>query len=138
QEQGRFDPVWSAENTWKHTETATPLLDPTNPTGTTIAPLTTESYGLSTDLSKTTVLGGKASATFNGPDAHFRPGPLPLNPQNQHELDLGYTQPLLQGGGLAANLAPIVIARINTERSYFQLKDSVQESVRSVIEAYWS
>ena len=37
-----------------------------------------------------------------------------------------------------ANLAPIVLARIDTERSYFQFKDSVQELVRSVIEAYWS
>jgi outer membrane protein TolC len=31
-----------------------------------------------------------------------------------------------------------VIARINTEQSYFRYKDSVQELVRSVIEAYWN
>ena len=28
QEQGRFDPVWSAENSWKHTETPTAVFDP--------------------------------------------------------------------------------------------------------------
>src|SRR5205085_6948257 len=50
---------------------------------------------------------------------------------------LSYTQPLLQGAGAAANLAPIVIGRLNTERSYFQLKDSVQQLVRGVIQAYW-
>ena len=37
------------------------------------------------------------------------------------------------GGG-----APIVIARINTERSYFQFKSAVQELVRGTIEAYWN
>ena len=35
-------------------------------------------------------------------------------------------------------MAPIEIARIDTERSFYQLKDSVQEMVRGVIEAYWS
>jgi outer membrane protein TolC len=45
---------------------------------------------------------------------------------------------LLQGAGVGVNVAPIVIARINTERSYFQFKDSVQELVRGVIEAYWA
>ena len=53
-------------------------------------------------------------------------------------LELGYTQPLLKGGGFLVNTAPIVIARLNTEQSFFQYKASVQELVRGVIEAYWS
>jgi outer membrane protein TolC len=40
--------------------------------------------------------------------------------------------------GVGPNMAPIVISRINTELSFFQLKDSIQEMVRSVISAYWS
>ena len=44
---------------------------------------------------------------------------------------------MLRGRGVDVNLAPIVIARIDTERSFYQLKDSVQELVRSVIEGYW-
>src|SRR5205823_4509480 len=63
---------------------------------------------------------------------------LPLNPQTATSLQLSYTQPLLQGAGVQANLAPIVIARLNTERSYFQFKDNVQQSVRSVIQGYWN
>ena len=35
-------------------------------------------------------------------------------------------------------MAPIVIARIDTERSYFQFKDATQELVRGTIEAYWN
>ena len=34
-------------------------------------------------------------------------------------------------------MAPIVLARIDTERSYFQSKDSLQELVRGTIDAYW-
>src|SRR5262249_1483645 len=61
----------------------------------------------------------------------------PLNPETRSAVELSYTQPLLQGGGFRANMAPIVIARINTERSFFQYKDSVQGLVAGVIEAYW-
>ena len=65
-------------------------------------------------------------------------GPFPLNPQDPTSVQLSYTQPLLQGAGFAVNRAPIVIARINTEQSYFQYKDSVQEMVRGVIASYWN
>jgi outer membrane protein TolC len=34
-------------------------------------------------------------------------------------------------------LAPILISRIDTERSFFQLKDAVQDLVGGTIEAYW-
>jgi len=44
----------------------------------------------------------------------------------------------LRGAGVLANRVPIVLARIDTERSFFQLRDSLQELVRGVIEAYWS
>jgi outer membrane protein TolC len=50
---------------------------------------------------------------------------------------MSLTQPLLQGGGIDVNLAPIVVARIDTERSFFQLKNAMQESVRGTIQAYW-
>jgi outer membrane protein TolC len=53
-------------------------------------------------------------------------------------VTLSYTQPLLQGAGFAYNTAPIVIARLNTEQSFFQYKDSVQELVRGVAEGYWN
>ena len=53
-------------------------------------------------------------------------------------MTLSYTQPLLQGAGFAVNTAPIVIARLNTEQSYFQYKDSVQQLVLGTITAYWN
>ena len=74
----------------------------------------------------------------NATPRQFQPGVFPLNPELRSSLELSYTQPLLQGGGLGVNLAPIVLARIETERSFFQFKDSVQDMVRGVVEAYWS
>ena len=91
-------------------------------------------------LSKINTLGGTArlGVDVNPSRAQALPGTLPLNPQTRSSIELSYTQPLLQGAGRAVNLAPIVIARLNTERSYFQMKDSMQQSVRSVIGAYWA
>jgi outer membrane protein TolC len=59
-------------------------------------------------------------------------------PQTPTSVETRYTQPLLRGRGARVNLAPIVIARINTERSFYQLKSAVQELVRSVVDGYWS
>src|SRR5262249_23681371 len=86
-------------------------------------------------------LGGQWSVRWVENPMSFHNGlqePFPLNPQNRSLLEMSYVQPLLQGGGFAVNTAPIVIARIEMERSFFEYKDSVQEVVRGVIEAYWN
>jgi outer membrane protein TolC len=127
----RFDPVIDVNNFWRRIETPSVFVDPT-------VPLRTDQYDLQFDLTKTTATGGTFNFGLSDITNRFQPGIFPLNPENRTSLELGYTQPILQGGGIAANLAPIVIARIDTERSYFQYKDSVQEMVRGVIEAYWA
>jgi outer membrane protein TolC len=138
QERARFDPTIRVQNHWNRFEPPAAFLDPLDPTRTLIGGTRTDDYDLTYEISKTTAAGG--TLAFGGGDntARFQPGVFPLNPENRSSLDLSYTQPLLQGAGTAANLAPIVLARIDTERSYFQFKDSVQEMVRSVIEAYWA
>src|SRR5262249_55227864 len=90
-------------------------------------------------LTKTNVLGGQWGLDWTENPTRF-PGArgLPLNPQDTSAVTLSYTQPLLQGGGFLVNTAPIVIARLNTEVSFFQEKDSVQELVRGIVEAYWT
>jgi outer membrane protein TolC len=114
--------------------------------GTTAAPLQTfitstptDSYRTDVGLTKTNVLGGQWALDYTeNPTRIAAPGPFPLNPQDPRAVTLSYTQPLLQGAGFAVNMAPIVIARLNTEQSFFQYKDGVQELVRGVIEAYWN
>src|SRR5262249_11186183 len=139
QQQGVFDPTLTANNTWSKTSLPTAVFNPLDPRGASIFGDIVQQYKLDTTLSKKTITGGMVRLGFSDMVSHVEPSALsPLNPENQHATTLSLTQPLLQGAGVAANLAPIVVARINTERSFFQLKDSTQESVRGVVEAYWA
>jgi len=96
-------------------------------------------YEMSMGLAKTTLPGGTAELNVRTTPSRSRfNDPPTINPQAPSSVELGYTQPLLQGAGVGVNVAPIVIARIDTERSFFQLKDSVQEMVRGVVEGYWA
>jgi outer membrane protein TolC len=98
----------------------------------------TDSFNTSVNLSKQTIQGATAGVNINAIGSYFEPGVFPLDPEYRSTVELSLRQPFLQGFGRAANLAPVVIARIDTERSFFQFKDSVQELVRGVIAAYWN
>lgn len=138
EQQARFDPNFQATNRWNRNETPTAVPNVIDPTRTEIGGLRNDNYNFGLGLNKTTTAGGALGLGVNSGTDRFRPGTFPLNPQTRSSLDLSYTHPLLQGRGRPANLAPVVLARIDTERSFFQLKDGVQELVRSVIGAYWS
>ncbi len=137
-----FDPVLRADNLFDQAETPGAVADATAPHGYRIGGTKSESYSLDFGLSKQFVTGAVASVGSQALDTRTTIFPPPaattgLNPLLNSTVSLGITQPLLQGGGIAANLAPIQIARLNTERSFFQMKDNVQQMVRGVIEAYW-
>jgi outer membrane protein TolC len=139
QVQATFDPVFKANNTWSRTNTPFGEFDPANPGQSLIASTPTDTFASDVGLTKTNVLGGKWSLDWTeNPTRIANPGPFPLNPQTPSAVTLSYTQPLLQGAGFRVNMAPIVIARLNTEQSFFQYKDSVQQLVRGTIEAYWT
>ncbi len=133
-----FDPTLNVRNNWNRIETPTAILDPADPNQSRITGIRTDNYNLAVGVSKRNVLGGVLGFDYAFDRQRFTPGVFPLNPSDRSTATLSYTQPLLQGAGPAVNLAPIVIARINTERSYFQFKGSMQELVRGVIEGYWA
>lgn len=134
----RFDPVFSANSTWRKTETPTSRIDPFNPLRALIAGSQIGGNDTSVALSKTNRLGGVGSLTVLDNWNYGNGGPGRLSPSHRPQVDLSYTQPLLAGAGRAANEAPIIIARYELDRSYFQFKDSMQQLVRSVIAGYWS
>lgn len=138
QERGRFDPRLNITNTVNRNEPPSAIIDPLEPFRARITGIRTDNYEFNANLAKTTLTGGEVSVDFLDNLSRFNPGDFPLNPQNRYATSLRWQQPLLKGAGIEANLAPIVIARINTERSFFQLKDSLQDSVRGVVEAYWA
>jgi outer membrane protein TolC len=149
QAQATFDPKLQFNNQWSRTNTPSAINDPIDPTRSDLFSVPTGAYLGTLGVTQTNVLGGQLGATWTENPMHFTgPGTIispflpaitfPLNPQNLSNLNVSYTQPLLQGAGFRVNTAPIVIARLNTEMSFFQYKDSVQEMVRGVIEAYWN
>jgi outer membrane protein TolC len=139
QAQARFDPVLSQTNLWNRNNTPGATFDPFDPRRSRLTSSPVDAYNSVIGLNKTNVLGGQWQFGWTTNSTRF-PGAVgfPLNPQTTQNLVLSYTQPLLQGGGYAVNTAPVVIARINTEESYFAYKDGVQELVRGVIEGYWN
>ncbi len=136
--QSVFDPTLGITNDWTRTEQPGAFLNLKDPLGAGIRGTRIDDYALGIGLAQRNVIGGTTRLDFTDSVSRFQPGLFALNPQDRSALTLSYNQPLLRGAGADVNLAPIVIARINTERSYFQFKDSVQELVRGVIEAYWN
>ena len=136
-EQATFDPTVDVNNSFNRFESPVAIQDPGDPTRTLILGSRTDDYDMRFGLSKRTITGGTAQLNVSTNPSRFQPGTFLLNPRNSSSAELSFTQPLLEGGGIEPNLAPIVLARIDTERSYFALKDSVQELVRGVIDAYW-
>jgi outer membrane protein TolC len=143
QQLGRFDPFVTVNNTWDRIDLPsavfndqTPPIDPL--AGSTIVGSPVNRYGLNAAVTKQNPLGGEWQLGVNVTQNRFPGDVLPLNPETRSSTALSYTQPLLQGLGRPANLAPVVLARISTEISFFQLKAAVQSQVRGVVEAYWN
>lgn len=138
QQKGVFDPTLRFNNVWNQVENPIGIIDPADPGNTFITGTQNEGFGIDFGLTKKNLLGGTTSMAVVSNRTHVTPGIFPLDPSDRASTEFSYTQPLLQGGGKAANQAPIVLARIDTERSYFQYKQAVQRSVQGVIEAYWA
>ncbi len=126
-----FDPVFSANSSFRHNE-----FPGLNGLGTTILRGETGGNDTGVLLSDKNTLGGTFNMGFdNAWDNRTVAGFLD---RNMPTASLSYTQPLLAGLGRDANTAPIVIARLQQEQSYFFFKDGMQELVRGTIAAYWS
>ncbi|MBM3998926.1 MAG: TolC family protein [Planctomycetes bacterium] len=137
QQKARFDPTFQVQESHNRNESPGASFDPVIPGQSVIDGIRTDAFNTRASVSKLNAWGGTASAAVNSAPSRFQPGTFPLNPQDRSSVELSYVHPLAQGGGFRVNQAPIVLARLDTERSYFQFKDTVQEQVRSIIEGYW-
>ncbi len=131
QQNSVFDPRLRLDSIWNNSEGG-------------LVPSSQDSITTSVGLSKRLTNGAEVGVNANAINSYFEPDfgfpapPPTLNPRYRSFAEITLTQPLMQGFGRDVNLAPIVVARIDTERSYFRFKDSVQELVRGVIAAYWN
>jgi len=132
-----FDPNFQIRNDFIRRTPPVAFADPDDSSRILIGGVRSDSYNMGLGLSKQTITGGTAGLDVNAERSLSETDGLALNPRIPSSVDLSFIQPLLQGGGAQASLAPILIARIDTERSFFQMKDAAQEMVRGVIQAYW-
>lgn len=138
QQRAAFDPTVSVQNTWSKAEPPVAVFDPINAGQSVFTGTQTENHNVALDVAQQNLSGGISRFRFSNNASQFSPGVFPLNTQNSTATELSYTQPLLRGAGVLANRVPIVLARIDTERSFFQFRDSVQNLVSGTIEAYWA
>lgn len=142
QARARFDPLLQMEHFFSQQDQpqAFFLQDPNTgqwiPPGAALGGFRRDQYRFQMGLAKDTVTGGTAELGVLANPAQSDLSAL--NPESPSALEFRYSQPLLEGAGIGVNQAPLVLARIETERSFFQTKDAVQEMVRGVIEAYWA
>lgn len=59
------------------------------------------------------------------------------SPQGTTRLQMNYTQPLLNGSGVAYNQSRIVLAQIELNRSFDVVQEELQNHLIKVTEAYW-
>ena len=133
QARGAFDPNVSIGNSWNQQDQPFAI---TNGVTSAITGGVSENYALALGLSNRTRTGGVLNYSVLANESNPRTLSA-LNPSDSTASALRFTQPLLNGAGWEVNQIPIVLARINTERSYFDYKNSVQQHVRSVIAGYW-
>jgi outer membrane protein TolC len=134
---GRFDPTFQVQNEFSRLETPYAVAPSYDPNDVRIAGQVAQGYDMRSSITKPMATGGQVGVGVNTNPIRTAPEGL-LNPYTTSSTDLTLRQPLLQGAGVPSNLAPIVIARIDTERSFFQMRQGVQQMVRSVIQAYWN
>lgn len=135
QAQGRFDPALTFAQNRNRSET--PALSQTGNTTFGVGGTGVDTDSTTFGLSKLNAVGGRTSLNLNRTRTEANQAFGTLNPQTSRGVELAYAQPLLQGGGFLFNQSAIVIARLDTERSYFSFKDATQELVRGTIDAYW-
>ncbi|MFN9720479.1 MAG: TolC family protein [Planctomycetota bacterium] len=126
-----FDPIFRANTAFRRNDT--PFL---NGAGTAITGSTSAGNISGVELADRNQLGGTSRLAADYLWESQAAGGFDY--QNVPGLELSYTQPILAGAGFDANRAPIVIARLRQEQSYFQFKNSMQGLVRDVISGYWS
>jgi outer membrane protein TolC len=134
---GAFDPNLVVNNSWSQSDRPVAVPDLIDPTQTQIVGNKSNRHNLDVGLTKRTLTGGVIDFGVIGGNSRFPNLVTPLNPQTDSATAFQVTQPLLQGAGVAVNRAPIVIAMIDTERSFFQFKDSIQSHVQSIVQGYW-
>lgn len=103
-------------------------------------PTLRDEAGFTAAVSKPWLTGGETRIGYNPPLGYLyipNPSSGSLNPLYTSNLEFVARQPLLKGGGIGVNKAPIRIAQLRRDQTSLETRQAVMASVRSVTEAYW-
>jgi outer membrane protein len=103
----------------------------------------TQTHDVNLSLNQPVITGGHLSLSYDNNWTKTTSGFTSLQTGGsgsfyQSSLSVILTQPLLKGGGLAVNQAPILIAANNAASSNEAVKQKAQELVADVERAYWN
>lgn len=133
QEDARFDWKTFVNSRWDD------LNDPVGNTLTTGGPnrFKDRKWNSTYGIRKQTLSGGEfeASQRLGWEDQNSRF--FVPNPQRTAKLQLSYTQPLLQGSGVAYNESRIVLAQINVQTSLDDVAETLQDHLLRVTATFW-
>ena len=140
QARGVFDPNLSIRNNFLRNDSPSASFDPSDPNRAIVNGTRSNNYSFGFDLTKRFLSGadGAIQAGANRSQLSNLLQPFPLNPQTNSDFSVSLTQPFLRGAGVDVNSVPIVLAFLDTESSYFRLKNSLQNLVAGVIQGYWN
>jgi outer membrane protein TolC len=140
----RFDARWETNLAWSNLDLPASGVDA-------ILDGRRDEFQGQTVLRKAFGAGGEASIGFNTDYRFFRnrvgdPSFNLTNPQYGTQMTFGFRQPLggpdqngrFRGFGVAYNLVPVVIARINADQELHQFRENVMIMLRDVEDAYWN
>jgi outer membrane protein len=128
-----FDPVISSTVNFGHVST------PQSNTITTGTPaLISENKIANFGISQTVATGGVASLSFNNTNQFQNSFRSQINSVTNSFLDLTFTQPLLQGFGLALNNRTIRIAQNNLKAADQVFRQQLTNTVANVVQFYWN
>jgi len=83
-------------------------------------------------------LGGTVTLSLNSTTTDTNQTGTTINPRYNNQLQLSFSQPLLRDFGVKMTQRDIVVARNNFDVSEIQFAKSVQDTIYSVIQAYWN
>ena len=132
-----LDPTVSVRNNFLRSESPSAIPDALNPGRALITGSRLDNYDFAFDLNKQFLGGANAGLSVGTNRSDSRNSLFTLNPQSTSDVSLSLSQPLLRGRGAGVNSVPVVLAFLDTESSYFRLKNSLQNMVAGVIQGYW-
>lgn len=103
-----------------------------------VAGLVTTNRAANFGIAQTFAGGGTASLGYNNNVQSQNSFRSTINPFTTSNLDLNFSQPLLQGFGLALNRRTIRIAKNNIKAADYVFRQQLINSVANVVQLYWN